>query len=522
MGWGQQSSAKRTIEEELDILNNRLSSATYEEDIVDTLEEIHAYSLRAPTAVGTMCLQNVYKTLGTMQCAKAQLGIIRNVVAGELRGEFTEMIFADPGSSELLMGLQVRDIAALCDVFRSDYFFQRIAENERVGRLLMAFIDNGLAEQVGPFLRARPQLGKQLVFEGGLEKIIGRHAAHTGRESERRALEELMRVLVGSSIMVQDYFLESRLHAHAVFASPRHAQLALDVFSLLLNPLNDNFSKIQDQLLVPYFVRSAVFHKSYRFLSLLALGNPHNANTVCQQYLDLAVVAADADTSDDALALLGSIVDFVEGLAVDARSYRVNLLLVSRGLGEPLVEQALDDFRAGNVTAQLLLYALFTFDSLEDVAPLIRVSELTGLCYELAVFLLLTHRCASGLPQNHYQTLQTLRSLRERVASERLLDESSCNTLVINISDTIEELNKAHTRRMREEYEAAPKRPHVHTAAGAEKVPAAEAPVGLGVVEPENAQSGIFSRFKDSGYKTVSGALNILKKSPPSGDTYDL
>lgn len=514
MGQRQHRDLGQTQEEDLQVLNNRLCSSTYEEDKIETLESIHAHSLQMPVTVGTICLQSVFKSLESMDSCEYQLRIIRNVLSGDLRSEFTEMLFGDDSNVDILLGLRIDKIARLSSVFRSEYYFNRLSRAGPCTKIIFALVEHNFLENVRYFVSQNRDLKERLVFEGMLEVLVEKMKNRDMPPNARHALETLILALLSDSVVNQDYFMglePCRMH---FFTERDSGSFASSVFSVLLNPLNDRFLEIQRRLFTPKLIHRAVEKKQYGFLNRLVLNNAANTGALVDRYINREILVEDAEKDGDAFQLFSSCAALLDAGSIHSDSYRVNLVLEQTGHSGDLKLKVLRELESGCITEDMLLYILFSFDSVRDIAGHLRIERLDGVRYDICLMLFLVHDIP--LPLNHSQAVDRLRSFRMFLCSNVLLTDFFTEMLIANIGDLIKE----RTDRLLEETRRAltpgtTAAPNQVTLLDTERVADPSKTAGFKKLYD-------FAHIKETGYRKINDALSLFKTEGKKQDTYDL
>lgn len=508
----QQKALGKSVEEELDVLSNRLISSTYEEDKIATLESMHRYALQAPVLAGTMCLQHVFQSMATMDSTEWQLRIIRYIVSGELRTEFTEMLLNSEATASTVFSLDAATAAELCGIFDTQLFFERLASAPGCARFLIALLEKNHPQPVRRFLVDGSGLKEQLVFEGAFEMALERIAVGDTAVAVRRSFEELVLRLLDGSPTNQNYFVESELFKSPLFFSPQPGRFAGTVLSSLLDPTNSRFADIQEKLFIPRLIHRAIEQKRYDFLAGLAIDNSTHVKALVERYIATDVLVEDAEADGSAFLLLGRCIGLISPESICSKSFRINLMLEGMAQHsarhEATIAEAASDMREGKVSVDLLLYMIFMCDSLGDTAEHIQLSALDGLCHSLCLVLFMLN----GVPVdfNGRQIIAKLRELRKSLCTTVLLNDFFTETLITTIGELIKEQAMASMGNGTE----ASADPRME--AGAQSPPAPGA-VSMG------GDKAILERITETGYQKISDAFGIFKKAQGNGrDTYDL
>lgn len=513
----KQSGSRCTPEEEIEILNNRLLTSTYMEDKMAALGSLYRLSLQAPVSVGTIALHSIFQSIETIGSSSSQLKILRNVVSGSLREEFTELLFSRTENTQLLLQMEPQLINELFRIFDTEFFFRQLSKEPSCAQLIVSLCEADSPEFIPRLLSCNPELSAQLVFNSVLETTLNKLSQKKTTSQTTKAHKELILSILHDSIVAQDYFIESALYNSPVFYDKSSADVCCDIFSELLDPENPQFHKMQQFFLIPRFVHWAVLNKHYKYISLLLKDNLRNTEEITQKYLNRELLIEDAETLQCAFHILEDATQLLHG-PVSTHSYRILLLLSTLGLGlsaADIRQQVIEDIKAGKVTEDLMGYILFTYDSIDDIRDILPHETYPGRIKQLCTLLFTIH----GVPikDNAYAIINQLRLLRASLCDQPLISIRFSDSLIADICEVIKDKQAAIV-------------PVAEVDAGADATVAPMVVFEQQAVETEKEEHSSpletlqtnITQFGRSSYRKFTDTFNFLKKDSKESNQYDL
>ncbi len=423
--------AMRRQEEDLEILNNRLRSATYFEDKMEALEEMYLYSQINPVMVGIICFESIYESLYVMDGYEAQCRLMESVLRSSYKKEFIEMVFKHDKNVEMFFSLPGAEANALCSVFASEYFFQRLTNYPGCGKLVLELVKSGYMSYVEHILRGNETVQMEFLFGGGLEmlmaniynnigkikgntsnkiisnqndKVFNSHYNKISINNRENNVEVLVYLLVESRI-AHDYFLGNELYNFWIDAKKVN-DADFQIMSALLTKDYDSLERKQSLFFVPRFILSAVNRKIYTYLNCVVRDNWVLIEELCKVYLNHNALIEAASRDMDALDLLwkcryhirwsnmsksimnNSPGDYIVGLIYqivrkdktginkESDEYNnINTFIKETDTSFSNIEEidnyythrAVDDILKGNMSKEVLLYIIFTFKKIDII-----------------------------------------------------------------------------------------------------------------------------------------------------------
>ena len=427
----------KTLEEKLAIINNRVRTSTYEEDRIESLEDLMSLSTQHPVSVGAVSLSTVFHSIPETAAADVQLRIIRAVTACEMRSEFIEMLLSDEKNVEILLHLNPAQAHQLCGILQSETLFSTLARHADCIAFLLGLCSSGHPEFIPDFLRHNQSLASNLVYNGILEAILEQLNTGVPSARTREHFRRLIVYIIQANTLAQDYFIENSLYRHLFLRRQANLDFRCDVLAAVLQVDNTRMHQYQSMFCTPRMLHRAVSNKKYQFLTKLAYFNKTVTVLLLEKYINQDVLIEDAGQMDDAFGLLKACLNYLETGSVTTNSYRVSLLFQLRGVEVDLSARLYEDLERGNITEDLLAYTIFTQGSIERMLDyFIRVS-LDERPKNLLLFLYILHGVPTNL--NNLALISRLCALRHSLAQRDLVAEEYTEQLIGSLNKLIDE-----------------------------------------------------------------------------------
>lgn len=524
----------RTIEEEIEILHNRLVSSTYNDDKIQALEDLYPYSLSNPAIVGTQCIKSIYESMAKMDFIDIQLRLLRHIINGSYKEEFTEIIFSEENSIDILIDLDLDKVLEFFNIFSTEFFYKKLAIHPKCTEFLGVLIEKNLPEILLQVINKNSEIKERLVFEGVLEKIIVK--LENNSTAQRSGFETLFYLLINNSILNQNYFIKSELFKYSLFYTMPYKKQIYDILSLIINPKNSRFREFQKTLFIPKFIHKAVENKHYLFLSLISLDNIAGMKLLLDRYININNLIDDVELeinlqvnkktstvnnnqfvdnfndlhfSNSAFSFLTQCKSILSKEITSnfklKHCYKINLLF---GINIP-DEIILKDIENNKISTELLVYLLFE-DNYVDI-KLIDISTLEGIEHNLCLMLYLANNIE--LDMNVYTVIDELKNFRKLLCSNIIINEYFTETLIINVCDLIKEQNLQIEKNALEE-------------TAEENILDQTNSLKLETAYDNNSTSSLqdsFKAIKETSLKKIGSAFGFFKTSDKKQeDTYDL
>lgn len=233
------------VEEELEILSNRLDGSMYHEDRVDALNRISEISEAHPVETGVYALQNVLHSMAEMEDVSVHLSVANNVFRCTHRLEFIDITVKSSETLKILFdcirdgkrGGDVYDLLCLLSV--SESFPSRAAGIPNIAYYCVQMVRDGRMGLIPRLVDGDLHFKKELTFMGVFEELL--------RILDERFLREAaatLQLLLRDCPFNQNYFDELKWGVILKHVE-KHADDVFGVLTALIDLKNIEFGKLQ-------------------------------------------------------------------------------------------------------------------------------------------------------------------------------------------------------------------------------------------------------------------------------------
>lgn len=441
------SRTERSTRETLDLLKNRLDSATYEEDKLDALSELYDLSLSEPAEVGICCLTSLVKSMRDMDDISYQEKIIENVFRTPIKKDLVDKLCEGRENAEIFTRRSSTELSHLLDSIDSEQFYRFLVQDLEITSVIVSLLKNGCLQNVRRFLQSEEHLCGRVVFEGFLEAVLEQLALFKRNKAKVVELSEyydLLLYLLSVSTGNQDYFIKAGL-IQIMMSTGAITGKDIEVFSIVLNPLNRTYKNAQQILCVPDIIDIALSAKMYKFVHGLFDDNNEIFDLLLENHLNFAILLNDSEDNLEALEILENILRSSAEIPTAwcdrimlCRSYRVNTLLHSLGFQHFDMNETLDqDLKLGKVTFDLIIFVILTRDTIEDVAQYVNFQLFEGSISDMCLLLYLLHN--ADLMVAPIEVRLRMARLRKLLCQEKVVIDSINEMLISTIGEVIKE-----------------------------------------------------------------------------------
>lgn len=280
-----------TVEEELEILSNRLEGSVYYEDKISTLNAILQESEVHPFAVGTYALKNVIHSMEEMEEVATQLAILKNVFACSHKLEFADITVNDLDNLRILcdcIKLQKNEKEAydlLCKLSISELFSSQVLKITNIACYCTQMVRKGKTDLLPILIKEDLNFKKQIVFEGVFENIL-----YTLERSYSKDVMCVLSTLLRDCSFNQNYFNE--LNWKSILKHlPEHPEEIFGVLTALVDLKNVEVQKLQNSVYKTTGLETAFRHKQWYLIYLMLKDNNAYTTEFVENILDFDDVA---------------------------------------------------------------------------------------------------------------------------------------------------------------------------------------------------------------------------------------
>lgn len=427
-------------------LNNRLNTSTYEEDKLEALNELFLLSNDSPEDVYLESGLSLIKSLQHMQNISTHLKIFKNILKSGKRDDLIKLICSDIDNTSLFCARSTQDLRAILDVFDCKEFYIFICKEKSIFSIISSLLNDGCFDIVLNFLKYDKILNDRLVFEGFLEYAIEK--LNSASLSGRLGIHYIFSHILSSSIGNQDYFLKN--HLFKDFKNIEKQEIEL--FNIVLNPYSRNYELAQASLYSPLFVKKAIFHKNYEFIFRIIVANNKNFDNFIENFFNFRKILDDAKLNFYAFQILEIILRSVANLPYEelksCRSYKICVLLHNLGIAyENLEEDLLCDLKNNKIDLDLILFVVFTRDSIADIEHYIPSDGFSDVAIsDLSLFLRILHGIDVNLSFYHIKA-RMIRLRKYICCDETFTLDFIKDMLVTTINDIIKKYDVSPSKK---------------------------------------------------------------------------
>ncbi|KHN69089.1 hypothetical protein M896_090120 [Ordospora colligata OC4] len=276
----------RCIEEELDILSNRLNDSIYYEDRLDALNEILKASRTHPVEVGICALQSVINSMREMEDVSIHIEVIKNTLECRSRMEFIDIIVSNHSSLGAICSCiqenkeeeNIYDL--LYELSISEAFPKCMPKIPNAAYYCVHMVKKKKTELISRLIECDVNFKKELTFAEVFENTL--EVLRNGFSKEMMAL--LVHLLKDCTFN-QNYFNELNWDAILKYRAT-HQNETDQVLSSLIDLKNPDFPRIQCSV-----------HKRIEMQSLV---------NACEWRLIYLIIKDNAQYTQEALSLISS------------------------------------------------------------------------------------------------------------------------------------------------------------------------------------------------------------------------
>lgn len=352
----------------LNTLKNRLNTATYEEDLIETLQSIYKISLSDPLDVIETCFDSVIKSFEKTDEKSYQIFILHSLFTSFYSEISIKMLISNNEYSSILLNCEIYYFAKLIRTINSENFYLFLSNNDLIVPILIDLIKNEYFDEFCLFLENNLILKENIVFEGGFEEILKIYTLEKRKSIKDQTIPHSRKCLISllkGSIKNQQYFFDSEVYLQII------NELVFYDLAILEESINKESKNYQNnqKLLFKYNVATlALKNKSYSTIFKLIESNEDNFKKFVENYLELKTLIFDLDNSND--LFIFKIVELVARFTYfkieSASSFKINLLL-------SILDQSFTDLsnlileNIKNLNMDHLIYILITKNTIDDI-----------------------------------------------------------------------------------------------------------------------------------------------------------
>lgn len=468
------------------LLANRLESASYEEDTLETLQQLYPHASAHPEDVLELCFDAVLKSIEKTEDKASQGMILQTLYTSSYGGSVLRQLVSKEEYAEILLSSGVSFLAKVIRTVNSDKLFAFLSKNAKTTAVLMNLLRSEYFMEFSQFIRQNTPLKEMLVFEGALEEIVAIYTSEKRKaEGKRPASKQCLISILEGSPKNQQYFFETDLFQQIV---SEFTEDDLDVVQVLLDPQSKNYPIYQKRLMLPHIVTKAIECKAYNVIYNFINFNEDNFRILVEGYLDLNTLLVDCERTVDAFKLVEILARYTYFQISSSSSLRINTLLCILGSQfADLTELVIDDIKNKKLSMEHLIYLVFTRSTIEDLKQYLNYSEYDEPLSSMCVLISLSF--GSQLDMLPPQIVSRLKWLRLYFLTAPVTLDSIAESIVSTIDQYVSQLDWNFEKR---EYLVVKKEEDTPKPAP-RPVPETKS----AIIEGVNSRiKGLFSRFK--------------------------
>jgi len=371
-----------------------------------------------------------------MQNISTHLKIFSNILKSGKKDDLIKLICSDIDNISLFCARSTQDLRALLEVFDCKEFYIFICKEKSIFSIISSLLNDGCFDIVLNCLKYDKILNDRLVFEGFLEYAIEK--LNSASLSGRLGTHHIISHILSSSVGNQDYFIKN--HLFKDFKNIEEQEIKL--FNIVLNPYSRNYGLAQASLYSPLFVKKAICYKNYEFIFRLIVANSKNFDNFIENFFNFRKILDDAKFDFYAFRVfeitLRSVANLPHEELKSCGSYKICVLLHNLGLAyDSLEENLLCDLRNNKIDLDLILFVIFTRDSIADIEHYMPSDGFTDVAIsDLCLFLRILHGIEANLSFYHIK-VRMIRLRKYICCDETFILDFIKDMLVTTINDII-------------------------------------------------------------------------------------
>jgi hypothetical protein len=292
----RQKTNELSLEEELEIYNNRLETSQYLDDKLDALRCIEEVSRKNIFLVGVSSLDVVAKSLRNMDDVTIHKNILCDTFQSENGKEFVDIFLKDESNVQIILEFICNEKC----LDEMDEILLILLKNDsmKVSNLLssMPSFPSAITSLIShskfkafPFLlESNGHFKKSCVFEGILEGLFNAMEIVEGKNLKEPL--GIITLLLKDSTQNQNYFFELKWRRILMKCMEVEPDGVFLLFNTLLDPKNNQFGRFQESLMDDKIIELAIRNDKFDFLYSMILNNPRNSKYLIENTVDSNIV----------------------------------------------------------------------------------------------------------------------------------------------------------------------------------------------------------------------------------------
>ncbi|ELA41693.1 uncharacterized protein VICG_01326 [Vittaforma corneae ATCC 50505] len=371
--WRMQS---KNTQDVLEVLKNRLESASYEEDRIETLQKLYSYSISNPNDVLDLCFDAIVKSIEMTDIKSQQAMILHALYTSSYSELMLEKFVSKNEYSQVVLRCDVHFISRIIRTINSNTLYSFLSEENSITTVLMSFIKNGYFKEFCSFVGKNTTLKETLVFEGAFEELMKIYTFEKrimAREERIHSSRMCLVSLLDGSAKNQQYFFDSDL-VQSITKEPIADDI--EMLQMLLNPELKNYAICQKGLMQCGVLETAMQLKAYGIIYSLIDSNEENFKTFIENHLCLESLIEECDNSVEAFKIVELLARYTYFPIAHDHSFRINTLLCILGCSfADLNYLIVDAVQKDKLNMDHLIYLLFTQSTISSIRQYLNYAE---------------------------------------------------------------------------------------------------------------------------------------------------
>lgn len=427
----------KNIKEILEVLKNRLDSSSYEDDMIEALNEIYKNCLKYPTETGDLCVESVLKSVPKTEDKHLQLQILQYLNCSSYSAILIDKITADHIYSDIFMNNDTLFFVQIIRSLNSPKINMFLSQNHLVTSILQNLINEGFHLEFRKFIESNQLLKETLIFEGLLEDLINDYKIHKSQGESKATLEiqQDIKILLDGSIKNQSYFVDNELY-FPLIQKPSIADL--EIISLIFQRENKNYKMYQKIMMDQYLILDSFNYQLYNLVYKIIDSNCETFKIFVEKYLKSKIpqLIRDCDESVDCFRILEMVIRNTHIEIKSEESFCINTLLFNIGLPHDNLDHFLvENLRNKTVNLLQLIYVVFTRDKIDDIQDMLKYTEYDEPLSSMCLFINLLH--CKNIKLESLQIISRLKYLRLYILENEVTIDSLKEQLIETIGQLI-------------------------------------------------------------------------------------